>query len=287
MRGLDGIPNHLPQPRAGWKRAGIDTLIPKFDQETAEVLSNDSIAEGIYVMRLVAPLVAARAQPAQFVNIKTDPGLSPFLRRPLSILNADPCQGWIEIYYDVIGAGTERLGSLAVGTSVDLIGPLGLPFEPRSGHTLLIGGGVGIVPLAYLAWHSPKDRETMTLLMGAATSSRIPDLSRIVPADLTTVLATDDGSIGHHGFVTELIEQHLHEETEILTCGPHAMMARIAEIACEASVPCYASLENHMACGFGACVGCVVEYKRSDREDRRYRRVCLEGPVVNASEIVW
>ena len=95
--------------------------------------------------------------------------------------------------------------------------------------------------------------------------------------------------LGHGDIVThqDRIEQHLHEETEILTCGPHAMMARIAEIACEASVPCYASLENHMACGFGACVGCVVEYKRSDREDRRYRRVCLEGPVVNASEIVW
>ncbi|MBS12589.1 MAG: dihydroorotate dehydrogenase electron transfer subunit [Gemmatimonadetes bacterium] len=245
------------------------------------------MADGIYVMRLESPEIARAARPAHFVNVQTDDGLSPFLRRPLSILNTDVEAGWIEIYYDVIGPGTERLETAVAGESLDLIGPLGTAFEPPTPHTLLVGGGVGIVPLAFLAWHSPNERNAMTLLFGAATERRMPDLARIAPGDLKTILATDDGSVAHHGFITELIEQHLQKETTILTCGPHRMMARVAEIAEASGVGCYASLENHMACGFGACVGCVVEYKDHEREDRRYRRVCIEGPVVNAHEIVW
>ena len=144
-----------------------------------------------------------------------------------------------------------------------------------------------MVPLAFLAWHLPEQRSAMTLLMGAATTSRMPDLERIVPSGLETVLATDDGSTGHHGFVTELISDHITDDTTILTCGPHGMMARVSELAEEAGVRCFASLENHMACGFGACVGCVVEYRDTERDDRRYRRVCIEGPVVDAHQIVW
>ncbi len=237
-------------------------------------------------MRLSAEL-SQTAKPAQFVNIQTDSGLSPFLRRPLSILNADVREGWIEIYYDVIGPGTRRLACMSDGDRLDLIGPLGIPFEPVTPRTLLVGGGVGVVPLAFLAWHYPDTRDRLELLMGAATADLMPNPTRIVPTDLKTVLATDDGSIGHHGFVTDLIADRLDEDTSILTCGPQGMMAHVAEIAAAASVPCYASLENHMACGFGACVGCVVEYREYDRDDRRYRRVCIEGPVVNASEIVW
>jgi len=251
------------------------------------VLSNTTVAEGIWVMRLVAPAIAEQVKPAQFVNVQTDGGLSPFLRRPLSILRADAQAGWIEVYYDVIGPGTERLAEKVVGSTVDLLGPLGLPYQPDGKHTLLVGGGVGVVPLAYLAWYYPDLRESMTLLMGAANAARMPDMAKIVPNDLPTVLATDDGSIGHHGYVTELISEHAEAGTTILTCGPHGMMARVAEIAAKADMPCYASLENHMACGFGACVGCVVEYQTCEREDEKYRRICLEGPVVNAHEIVW
>lgn len=245
------------------------------------------MAEGIYVMRLDAPTLAAAARPAHFVNVQTDAGLSPFLRRPLSILNTDPAAGWIEIYYDVIGPGTARLEANLPGDELDLIGPLGLPFHPETDHTLLVGGGVGIVPLAFLAWNRSDLRHQMTLLMGAASDDRMPTMSRIVPGDLQTILATDDGSTGHHGYVTDLIKDHLRPETVILTCGPQGMMARVAEIAAEADVSCYASLENHMACGFGACVGCVVEHKNPERDDLRYRRVCIEGPVMDASQIVW
>ena len=245
------------------------------------------MADGIFVMRLDAPQIARKARPAHFVNVQTDAGLSPFLRRPLSILNANPDDGWIEIYYDVIGPGTGRLEAASPEDSIDIIGPLGLPFIPRADRTLLVGGGVGVVPLAFLAWHDASKRANLKLLMGAATTDRMPEMTRIIPPDLQTVLATDDGSTGYHGFVTDLIEDSLEPGTEILTCGPQGVMARVAEIAARTNVPCYASLENHMACGFGACVGCVVEHKNPERDDLRYRRVCIEGPVVNAHEVVW
>jgi dihydroorotate dehydrogenase electron transfer subunit len=238
-------------------------------------------------MRLNAPQLATNAHPAHFVNVQTDPGLSPFLRRPLSILNTNPDEGWVEIYYDVIGPGTARLERCAPGDGLNLLGPLGLPCQPKASHTLLVGGGVGIVPLAFLAFHHPELRQQMTLLMGAATRARMPEMSRIVPSDLTTILATDDGSIGHHGYVTDLIASNLKPDTEILTCGPYGMMARVAEIAADAGVACYASLENHMACGFGACFGCVIEHRSPERDDLKYRRVCIEGPVMDASQIVW
>lgn len=175
------------------------------------------------------------------------------------------------------------------GDTFNISGPLGQPFEPpQSKKILLVAGGVGLVPLAFLAWQHPNRRADMVYVMGAANNTRMPNMNALLPPDLTRHLATDDGSLGHKGFVTDLIAEHIiPNDTTILTCGPHPMMARVAEIAHELDVPCYASLENHMACGFGACVGCVVEYKKYDTEDRRYRRACIEGPVVDAHAIVW
>ena len=124
--------------------------------------------------------------------------------------------------------------------------------------------------------------------MGAAGRGRMPDMGRLLPPDVEVRLATDDGSLGQRGFVTDLIAAYVvPKKTAIFACGPHPMMARAAAIAADLNLPCYASLETHMACGFGACVGCVVEYREAEREDRRYRRVCMEGPVVDAHAIVW
>jgi len=263
--------------------------VPDFRGECAEVLANGPAADGLYVMRLHSPTVAESARPAQFVNVLTDSGRSPYLRRPFSVLRVDRQAGWFDIYYDVIGPGTNRLATLQPGQSVDLIGPLGRPFTPPAAdRILLVAGGVGIVPLSFLAWDNAHSRARSILLMGAAGSARMPDMEAVVPNDLEYRLATDDGSLGHHGFVTDLIEPHvLPGRTVVFTCGPHAMMARVAEISRRRELPCFASLEKHMACGFGACVGCVVEYRNADRDDERYRRVCVEGPVVDAGAIVW
>ncbi len=238
-------------------------------------------------MRLDAASIADAARPAQFVQVLTDDAGAPYLRRPFSFLRVDRDAGWFEIYYDVIGPGTIRLKQATPGDTFGILGPLGRPFVPPDGHLLLIAGGVGIVPLAFLAWEHPRQLSTMTLLIGANTASRLPDLDGLLPTELCRHLATDDGTTGHAGFVTDLIETNTTPETTLLTCGPHPMMARVAHIAADLTRPCFASLENHMACGFGACVGCVVEQRRPEREEERYKRVCLDGPVVDAHEIVW
>ena len=263
--------------------------IPNFIREVAVVQKNEPIAQGIYLARLYAPEIATACAPAQFLQILTDPGVSPFLRRPFSVLRVDRSAGWLDIIYDVIGPGTVRLSAARRGDSYDVIGPLGNPFAPpNSERILLVAGGVGSVPLAFLAWEHPDRSSDMTYLMGAANADRLPDMSALLPPDLPLYISTDDGSAGQRGLVTDRIAEHaIPNQTAILTCGPHRMMARVAEIAAEFNAPCFASLENHMACGFGACVGCAVEYKTYRTEDRRYRCVCLEGPVVNAHEIVW
>ena len=264
-------------------------MIPRFFQENAEVLDNEQIARNVFLMRLHAPGIARSCRPAQFVQIRTDAGQSPYLRRPFSALRTDPDAGSIEVVFDAIGEGTRRMAHAAAGHRLDLIGPLGQPFRPSdTGRVLLVAGGVGLVPLAFLAWFHKERRDDMVFLMGAANRARMPEMDRVIPPDLCRRLATDDGSLGHKGPVTDLIPEHaLPDGTQVLTCGPHAMMARVAEIAARRHLPCLASLENHMACGFGACVGCVVEYRKADRADHRYRRVCIEGPVVDAHEIVW
>jgi dihydroorotate dehydrogenase electron transfer subunit len=261
--------------------------ISNFIQESATIVQNESVSQGVYLMRLESPQIAKAIQPAQFVQILTDPGLSPFLRRPFSALRVDG--NTFDIIYDVIGPGTERMQTANVGDTLNISGPLGQPFQPpKTKRILLVAGGVGLVPLAFLAWQHPTRRADMVYLMGAANSTRMPNMDALLPQDLTRYLATDDGSLGHKGFVTELISDHIiTNDTTILTCGPHPMMARVAAIAAKMNIPCYASLENHMACGFGACVGCVVEYKDFETDDRRYRRACLEGPVVDAAAIVW
>jgi dihydroorotate dehydrogenase electron transfer subunit len=261
--------------------------IPIFTQEFATVLRNEPVSQGVYVMRLESPKIAQSIQPAQFVQILTDPGLSPFLRRPFSALRTEG--NAFDILYDVIGPGTGRMQDAKVGDLLNISGPLGQAFiPPQSNRILLVAGGVGLVPLAFLAWQHPDRLTDMVYLMGAANRVRMPDMASLLPENLVRFLATDDGSEGHKGFVTELIDDHvIAGDTTILTCGPHPMMARVAAIAAKINVPCYASLENHMACGFGACVGCVVEHKTYETEERRYLRACLEGPVVDAHAIVW
>lgn len=265
----------------------MNVQIPDFLDRTARVVSNQNVGTRLFVMRLEQPEIALLARPAQFVQILSDEGGAPYLRRPFSFLRANPNEGWFEIYYDVIGPGTSRLEDARAGDQISILGPLGCAYVPPEAPLLLVAGGVGVVPLAFLAWAHPTRLPSMTMLFGANTRDRLPDPTDLVPDGLALHLATDDGSAGHAGFVTDLIASHLAPGATILTCGPHPMMARVAEIAATLSVPCFVSLENHMACGFGACVGCVVEYREADCDDDRYRRVCLEGPVVDAHTIVW
>ncbi|MSS72366.1 MAG: dihydroorotate dehydrogenase electron transfer subunit [Candidatus Latescibacteria bacterium] len=255
-------------------------------QETGRILSHEAVAEGIHLLRIEVPRIAASIRPAQFVNVRVAPAWDPFLRRPFSALRRDRAAGWVDLLYEVVGPGTLALSRLRAGDGLEALGPLGQPYVPEAGRVVLVGGGVGIVPLAF--WAAEEPRSDAVLLFGAARRGRLPDLRRLIPAGLPVEVATDDGSVGHRGFVTDLMARHLAPgDCQVFCCGPTPMMKAAAGIAARFGVSCHVSLENHMACGFGACVGCVVEHPAEADPYRRYRRVCVEGPVFDASQIAW
>lgn len=257
-------------------------------QESGRILLHEAVAEGIHLLRVEVPRIASSIRPAQFVNVRVTPAQDPFLRRPFSALRRDRAGGWIDLLYEVVGPGTSAMSRLRPGDGLEALGPLGQAYAPEAGRVVLVAGGVGIVPLAFWAEEAPLRRGDAVLLFGAARQGRLPDLRRLVPPDLAVEVATDDGSVGHRGFVTDLMERHLAPGgCQVFCCGPTPMMKAAAGIAARFGVPCRVSLENHMACGFGACVGCVVEHPAEADPYRRYRRVCVEGPVFDASQIAW
>ena len=259
-------------------------------QESGHVLLHEAVAEGIHLLRLKVPRIAAAIRPAQFINLRVAASWDPFLRRPFSALRADRSAGWIDLLYEVVGPGTAALSRLRPGDGADALGPLGQAYAPppEAGRAVLVAGGVGIVPLAFWAHENAPQRREAVLLFGAARRGRLPDVARLVPQDLPVEIATDDGSVGHRGFVTALMADHLRMGAcQVFCCGPTPMMRAAAGVAARFGVPCHVSLENHMACGFGACVGCVVAHPAEADPYRRYRRVCVDGPVFDAAQIGW
>jgi dihydroorotate dehydrogenase electron transfer subunit len=222
----------------------------------------------------------------------------PLLRIPLSVAAVDEAAGIIDVIYEAVGPKTRVLSRLSMADSVACLGPLGNSFPaPRpQQQVVLVGGGVGLPPLLFFAkaltigGHEPG----VDLLVGARTASKHLSMDRLQSAASSVAIATDDGSAGHAGLVTDLLEQRLAAaevaEVIVYTCGPHPMMRAVASICAGAGVPCFASLEEYMACGYGVCVGCVVETHAPDRdrsEYERYSRICVDGPVYDAAQIVW
>ena len=199
----------------------------------------------------------------------------PFLPRAFSVLRAG--DGELQFLIEEVGPGTRRLSELAPGDALLLVGPLGNGFTgPREGRTpLLVGGGVGIAPLAI--WQDELGPETPALL-GFRDSRHAA--GAVLLHD--PVLATDDGTVGHHGLVTDLLEDELEargDELEVYGCGPPAMLEAVRLVCAERSVPAQLALESGMACGFGACFGCVVPTVDG------YVRLCLDGPVLDGQRL--
>lgn len=255
-------------------------------QENSIVESVEQLADTLFRLTLTAPLIAAAAQPGQFVMAACGPSLDPLLRRPFSIhrlLAPDR----IQLLFRVVGKGTGLLAESRPGQQLSLIGPLGRGFRPVArGPACLVGGGIGIAPLLFLADRlclTSPDPHPCTVLLGAQTGAELTTLAREFAALRCQVeTATDDGSLGHRGFVTDLLAPHLATAQQVYICGPQPMMARIALQCQAAQVGCQASLEAHMACGLGACLGCTVH-----GSDDRYRHVCKHGPVFTAEEVAW
>lgn len=253
--------------------------------EQGVVQKNSQVSQDSFAMVILAPRVVTLARPGQFVMVAcSETGQSPLLRRPLSIHAVDgDC---LTLLYRVVGQGTELLANMQVNHSLSILGPLGTGFAiPEKKHHCLVGGGIGIAPLLFLARaiRRAQPESKITLLAGARSDLELLAIEKFQPG-VEVLIATDDGSEGHHGFVTELLAE-VTGDVAVYTCGPTPMMKGVAEIAREHGWGCQVSLESHMACGMGACLGCAVERSGVHEGADKYVHVCKDGPVFKAEEI--
>ena len=259
------------------------------------MLANRVVAPEHNLLTVATSEIGRRAHAGQFAQI-TIPGQGVFLPRPFSFLAA---QGDRCVFLSrAIGPGTRALAGLAEGADLELLGPLGHGFDlgaAASGEVILVGGGVGVPPLVHAA--SELAPLTGTALVGAARADFLLCEQEFADLGWQVQVATDDGSQGYHGFVTELLEQALAsarvrsmQPATVLACGPHPMLRRSAELAVATGAACQVALEEPMACGFGVCLGCAIRVHARHPEDPAgpsYALVCRDGPVFPAEHVLW
>ena len=255
----------------------------------ASVVAQQEVAPRHYRLTLKAAQIAKTAKAGQFLHIlpRNMALCDPLLRRAFSILSIRNDD--IEILYRVEGRGTMQMAQWRAGDIVDVIGPLGNGFvplpEPPS-RAILVGGGVGVPPMAMLA--STKKQQELIALIGARSAQEVICRDDFERYNVPMRVATDDGSIGYHGFVTELLKQELEQGSAmVFACGPLPMLRAVAALCDKFGAPCQVSLEENMPCGIGVCSGCVVAVNGAGDDYGRYRRICVEGPVLWAHEIDW
>ncbi len=251
--------------------------------EHVEVLTNDRVAEGVGLIVLSSPRIAATVRPGQFVHLRITENADFILRRPFSVHRA--LGERIEILYQVLGRGTRELSAKARGDVMDAIGPLGHGWDvpEDAAHVLLVAGGLGAAPLGMLAEELAARGVAVSVALGAPTTERLVARDLFERVARRVEVATDDGSAGEHGFVTGVSARLLAEDRPALVCacGPEVMARAVAAQAADAGVACQVSLERLMGCGIGACLSCVVTTARGRL------RACVDGPVFDAGEVVW
>lgn len=261
----------------------------KFDIHTT-ILSNEKVAEDHYLLSCECSKIAQHAKPGQFIHVLISNGAGLLLRRPFTIYTVDERE--ITMLYQIIGEGTQRLSEMPKGAPLHVMGPLGNTFniEKNPEPSILVGGGAGIASLMLLAI-ALRTHDIQTIgLVGAQHQGRLLSIDDLTAIGVKVHVATDDGSVGHHGFVTDILTDMLNKNDLhrpiIYACGPHAMLAAVAKITTEFEVPTQVAMENRMGCAMGVCLGCVCPV-RIDTNRIEYQRVCTEGPVFNAADIEW
>ena len=277
--------------------------------EDAEVLSQQRFPANQFVLRVRAPGCAARAVPGSFAHLTCDDAVP--MRRPLSIMRANPAQGWLDFLYKPVGRGLEGLGQRSRGETVSVLGPIGNGFtpDPERPQVIAIGGGVGIPPMVFLAERlKDNPRFQVLVLMG----SEVPFPFRLASAEIhvqgmpapasrsvelleswgvPSRLASNAGYEGcFAGFVTDLARGRLQslsaeelDQVQIFGCGPEGMLAATADLARQFDLPCQLALEEYMACAVGGCAGCTVLLSTADGP--AMKRVCVDGPVFDACHV--
>jgi len=274
-------------------------------EESAKILANVQHPGDQFVMRVKAPKTAAAARPGQFVHLRVSDERP--MRRPISIMLTDPEKGTVDLLIKAIGEGTKLLRDRKVGESLQMLGPIGRPFDltDHSKRYILIGGGVGIPPMIFCAMELRGKAPTVvfagsevefpfalkpsTAILPGVGGNTILGITSLEERGIASRLASNAGLYGcYEGHVPNLARDYLLALSEedrarcvLLSCGPHPMLHAVAKVGRELNVPAYLSLEEHMACGIGGCAGCVV--KTVEDGEEKYRRVCVDGPVFESS----
>ena len=265
-----------------------------------KIISNQEISPGYYRMRILAPGFSETAHPGQFVMFRVQRSLPPLLRRPFGIfrtgcLPADcdglPAKEFVELVYKVVGRGTTIMAELHEGDKVELLGPLGNGFDVTKcdDERILVGGGIGLVPLYMLAGELVEKGCSVRLLMGGRTRDDIFAVTEFERLGVETYVSTDDGSLGEEGLVTQVLKRKLQKfpRAEVFACGPMPMLCAVRDICVANKTPLQVSLEESMACGVGACLGCVVKGAGHTEERPSYLCTCKVGPVFKAQYLDW
>ncbi len=272
-------------------------MIHPIHQLKAKVTGQIKVAEESFLLSLEAPPIAKMIRPGQFIQIGCSEKYDPLLPRPFSIYRVRQ-KRYLDILYEVVGCGTEEMAKAKKGNRLNIFGPLGNTFSypKKRAMSFLVGGGVGLAPFYDLAEalvdpkRGKQRKEDVKVLLGARNRKRIfceNDFKRLgTPLEI----ATDDGSYGYKGFVTQLLETLLrdhpppptpHPPLHLYACGPKPMLRAVAELAKKHRIPCELSIDAHMPCGYGICFGCAV------RVNGDYKLACTDGPVFKAEELVW
>ncbi|MDT5017846.1 MAG: dihydroorotate dehydrogenase electron transfer subunit, partial [Mycobacterium sp.] len=245
------------------------------------VAANEVIMPNTHVITLDSPQLGQASTPGQFVHLRVGDSWDPILRRPMSIFRIRP-EGVSLLVRDV-GRGSKLIANLRPDEELDCLGPLGRGFEleRQPGRLLFVGGGYGAAPLIGLAEAALPRGAEVTLLVGAASAEQVFPV-RLLPPQVEYHAATVDGSLGHPGFVTELVPRFLDWADTVYACGPHAMLESLARV-CRArpSLKVQLAMEQHMGCAMGVCLGCVTPTVHG------FKRVCRDGPVFPADELIW
>jgi len=271
-----------------------------------EVIAQSEVAPGVVRLLLRGPEIAEQAVPGQFVNVQIAAmATDPLLRRPLSVHAVYPDEGIFSLLYVIVGKGTALLNKIQPGEMISVVGPLGRGFDigdsPDALH-ILVAGGCGAAPLHFLCdtlcakWGC----KNVIALTGGRTKSAVLCEAEFRSHGIEVEISTYDGTYCYHGVVTELLQHHLdsplstlNSQLRVYSCGPYPMMREVARICREANVSnCQVSLENNMACGLGVCMGCVQKIKGAmpgdmSGADWHRERVCKDGPVFNAEDVIW
>ncbi len=277
-------------------------------EEQAQVLAHAKHQDEQYILRLLAPKTAAHAKPGQFVHLRVSESRA--LRRPISIMLTDPEKGTVDLLYKVVGEGTRELSARQKGDVLPMLGPIGAPFDisDTGKRYVLIGGGVGVPPMIFVADQLASQQAEVVLFAGSESpfpfalqpsTMMLPGVSGNTTLTITSLeargiacrLASNAGLYGcYEGHVPDLARDYLQALQDdararcvLLSCGPHPMLHAVAKLGRDFGLPTQLSLEEYMACGIGGCAGCVVKIMEDGQE--KYKRVCVDGPVFDANTL--